>query len=106
MEWVAGLLFITVILVLLAGFPVAFTLGGAALLFAGIATAVKRLRPDCRVFGVEPSGGRRGVREGQRRAGRRVLGGLRSARRAFHDLVDHEALGQIGFDRVQRDVDL
>ena len=34
MEWVAGLLFITVILVLLAGFPVAFTLGGTALIFA------------------------------------------------------------------------
>ena len=35
MEWVAALLFVTVILVLLAGFPVAFTLGGTALLFAG-----------------------------------------------------------------------
>ena len=34
MEWVAGLLFFTVILVLLAGFPVAFTLGGTALIFA------------------------------------------------------------------------
>jgi tripartite ATP-independent transporter DctM subunit len=34
-EWVAALLFVTVILVLLAGFPVAFTLGGTALLFAG-----------------------------------------------------------------------
>ena len=36
MEWVAALLFVTVILVLLAGFPVAFTLGGTALIFAGI----------------------------------------------------------------------
>ncbi len=34
MEWVAALLFVTVILVLLAGFPVAFTLGGTALVFA------------------------------------------------------------------------
>ena len=34
MEWVALLLFLTVIVVLLAGFPVAFTLGGTALLFA------------------------------------------------------------------------
>ena len=34
MEWVAALLFITVILVLLAGFPVAFTLAGTALGFA------------------------------------------------------------------------
>lgn len=34
MEWVALLLFLTVIIVLLAGFPVAFTLGGTALLFA------------------------------------------------------------------------
>jgi len=36
MEWVALLLFISVILVLLAGFPVAFTLGGTALIFAGV----------------------------------------------------------------------
>jgi tripartite ATP-independent transporter DctM subunit len=35
MEWAALLLFLTVILVLLAGFPVAFTLAGTALLFAG-----------------------------------------------------------------------
>ena len=35
MEWIAGLLFLTVILALLAGFPVAFTLGGTALIFAG-----------------------------------------------------------------------
>lgn len=35
MEWVAALLFLTVIVVLLAGFPVAFSLGGIALLFAG-----------------------------------------------------------------------
>ena len=35
MEWVAGLLFVTVIVFLLAGFPVAFTLGGTALIFAG-----------------------------------------------------------------------
>jgi len=33
-EWVAALLFISVIVVLLAGFPVAFTLGGTALIFA------------------------------------------------------------------------
>ena len=36
MEWVAALLFVTIVLVLLAGFPVAFTLGGTALLFAGV----------------------------------------------------------------------
>lgn len=34
MEWVALLLFLAVIVVLLAGFPVAFTLSGTALLFA------------------------------------------------------------------------
>ena len=38
MEWVAALMFLCVILVLLAGFPVAFTLGGTALIFAGIGT--------------------------------------------------------------------
>ena len=36
MEWLALLLFLSVIVVLLAGFPVAFTLGGTALIFAGI----------------------------------------------------------------------
>jgi tripartite ATP-independent transporter DctM subunit len=36
MEWVAALMFVCVILVLLAGFPVAFSLGGTALIFAGI----------------------------------------------------------------------
>lgn len=39
MEWVAALLFVSVILVLLAGFPVAFTLGGTALIFAAIGVA-------------------------------------------------------------------
>ena len=39
MEWVALLLFATVILILLAGFPVAFTLGGTALVFAVVGTA-------------------------------------------------------------------
>ncbi|MBT8108824.1 MAG: TRAP transporter large permease subunit [Gammaproteobacteria bacterium] len=38
MEWLAGLLFVTVVLVLLAGFPVAFTLAGTALIFAAIGT--------------------------------------------------------------------
>lgn len=36
MEWVAALLFVSVIVILLAGFPVAFTLGGTALVFAGL----------------------------------------------------------------------
>ncbi|MDH3534054.1 MAG: TRAP transporter large permease subunit [Gammaproteobacteria bacterium] len=36
MEWVAGLLFLSVIVLLLAGFPVAFTLGGTALIFAAV----------------------------------------------------------------------
>jgi tripartite ATP-independent transporter DctM subunit len=35
-EWVALLLFVTVVAALLAGFPVAFTLGGTALIFAGV----------------------------------------------------------------------
>jgi len=39
MEWMSALLFLAVILVLLAGFPVAFTLGGTALVFAGIGIA-------------------------------------------------------------------
>ncbi len=36
MEWIALLLFLSAIVVLLAGFPVAFTLGGTALIFAGV----------------------------------------------------------------------
>ena len=39
MEWMALLLFATVIVALLAGFPVAFTLGGTALAFAGVGAA-------------------------------------------------------------------
>lgn len=39
MEWLALVLFAAVVILLLAGFPVAFTLGGVALLFAGVATA-------------------------------------------------------------------
>ncbi len=39
MEWIAALLFLSVIVVLLAGFPVAFTLGGTALIFAGVGVA-------------------------------------------------------------------
>ena len=39
MEWMALLLFATVIVVLLAGFPVAFTLGGTALAFAAVGAA-------------------------------------------------------------------
>ena len=38
MEWLALLLFAAVIVVLLAGFPVAFTLGGTALVFAAAGT--------------------------------------------------------------------
>jgi tripartite ATP-independent transporter DctM subunit len=58
MEWVALLLFISVIVVLLAGFPVAFTLGGTALIFAG-AGVVAGMFPEAllsslpnRVFGI------------------------------------------------------
>ena len=40
MEWLALLLFVSVIAVLLAGFPVAFTLGGTALIFAGAGVLV------------------------------------------------------------------
>jgi tripartite ATP-independent transporter DctM subunit len=40
MEWIALLLFATVIVALLAGFPVAFTLGGTALAFAGVGAAM------------------------------------------------------------------
>ena len=39
MEWMALLMFVTVVLALLAGFPVAFTLGGTALGFAAIGAA-------------------------------------------------------------------
>ena len=36
MEWIPLLLFASVVIVLMAGFPVAFTLGGVALIFAAI----------------------------------------------------------------------
>jgi tripartite ATP-independent transporter DctM subunit len=58
MEWVALLLFLSVIVVLLAGFPVAFTLGGVALIFAAIGVAVGEFNEALltglpnRVFGI------------------------------------------------------
>ena len=51
MEWVAGLLFLTVIVVLLAGFPVAFTLGGTALIFAGMGVLTGSFN-DALLFGL------------------------------------------------------
>jgi TRAP-type mannitol/chloroaromatic compound transport system permease large subunit len=36
MEWIALLMFVVVVIVLLAGFPVAFSLGGIALIFAWV----------------------------------------------------------------------
>lgn len=58
MEWLAFLMFAAVILVLLAGYPVAFTLGGVALLFAGIGTVAGIFEPallstlPSRVYGI------------------------------------------------------
>ncbi len=58
MEWIALLLFVTVIVVLLAGFPVAFTLGGVALIFAAIGVAAGEFNEALltglpnRVFGI------------------------------------------------------
>ena len=58
MEWVALLLFASVILLLLAGFPVAFSLGGTALIFAlfgviggGFESAFLTALPS-RIFGI------------------------------------------------------
>ena len=58
MDWIALLLFLTVIVVLLAGFPVAFTLGGVALIFAAIGVAAGEFNEALltglpnRVFGI------------------------------------------------------
>ncbi len=58
MEWIALLLFVTVIVVLLAGFPVAFTLGGTALIFAVVGVAAGEFNEALlsglpnRVFGI------------------------------------------------------
>jgi len=62
MEWVALLLFVSVIMVLLAGFPVAFTLGGTALIFAGIGVLTGEFNAALlsglpnRVFGIMNNG--------------------------------------------------
>lgn len=45
MEWVPLLMFVTVCVVLLAGYPVAFSLAGTALLFAGIGVLSGELHP-------------------------------------------------------------
>ena len=58
MEWMALLLFASVILALLAGFPVAFTLGGTALIFAAVGTVTGTFNDTLlsslpnRVFGI------------------------------------------------------
>ncbi len=58
MEWVAFLLFVAVIFVLLAGFPVAFSLGGTALIFAAAGVLGGGFEPaflaglPSRVFGI------------------------------------------------------
>jgi tripartite ATP-independent transporter DctM subunit len=57
-EWIALLLFVTVIFVLLGGFPVAFTLGGISLLFALLGTLIGAFEPAFmgtlpnRIFGI------------------------------------------------------
>ncbi|WP_444996639.1 TRAP transporter large permease [Aliikangiella sp. IMCC44359] len=45
MEWLALLMFICVCIVLLSGYPVAFSLAGTALIFAAIAVATDQLNP-------------------------------------------------------------
>jgi len=57
MGWMALLLFISVIAVLMAGYPVAFTLGGVALIFAGIGWLTGTIDPIMammpeRLFGI------------------------------------------------------
>lgn len=58
MEWVAFLLFVAVVFVLLAGFPVAFSLGGTALIFAAAGVLGGGFEPaflaglPSRVFGI------------------------------------------------------
>ena len=46
MAWVSLLLFVTVVLVLLAGYPVAFTLSGVALIFAFVGTLTGAFEPS------------------------------------------------------------
>ena len=57
MSWLALLMFVTIIAVLMAGFPVAFTLAGVALLFAGVGTLFGVFDPilaalPSRIFGI------------------------------------------------------
>ena len=57
MSWMALIMFLTIILILMAGYPVAFTLAGVALIFAGIGTALGIFDPVLtalpnRIFGI------------------------------------------------------
>jgi len=45
MEWIPLIMFVTVCLVLLAGYPVAFSLAGTALIFAGLGVMTGELHP-------------------------------------------------------------
>ena len=61
MDWIALLLFLTVIVVLLAGFPVAFTLGGVALIFAAVGVVAGEFNEarlgECRELGLTMAAG-------------------------------------------------
>jgi tripartite ATP-independent transporter DctM subunit len=57
MEWIAIVMFLAVVVVLMAGYPVAFTLGGVALIFAAIGTLTGTFDPVLgfvpeRLFGI------------------------------------------------------
>jgi TRAP-type mannitol/chloroaromatic compound transport system permease large subunit len=39
-EWLAPVMFVTVLVMIFSGYPVAFSLGGTALIFAGIAVGL------------------------------------------------------------------
>jgi len=49
-SWMALLMFLTIIIILMAGYPVAFTLAGVALIFAGIGTALGIFDPVLTAF--------------------------------------------------------
>lgn len=76
--------------------------GGGGMI-SGIATAIKNLRPDARVYGVESELGAKGRASFE--AGHRISFPADETSRTIADGLRTQSLGELNFDLIQRSVD-
>lgn len=76
--------------------------GGGGMI-SGIATAIKNLRPDARVYGVESELGAKGKASFE--AGHRISFPAEETSRTIADGMRTQSLGELNFDLIQRFVD-